>query len=162
MLYRDLVQFEPIESIIRLRETNERDKARELVQTYVISERMADRLINLVIPQLDFDRPRDNKGVLVVGNYGTGKSHLMSVLAAIAEFPELAGEMTNADVAAAAQTIAGKSKALRVEVGAVERSLRDILLDELGHAVSFSVCQPGQQQQGHHHRSGGGFSGQVS
>jgi DNA replication protein DnaC len=27
----------------------------------------------------------DNKGLLVVGNYGTGKSHLMSVISALAE-----------------------------------------------------------------------------
>lgn len=67
MRYRDLVQFEPIESIIRLRETDERERARELVTTYVISERMADRLANLVIPQLDIDRPRDSRGVLIVG-----------------------------------------------------------------------------------------------
>ena len=30
------------------------------------------------------DEVVDNKGVLIVGNYGTGKSHLMSVLSAIA------------------------------------------------------------------------------
>jgi hypothetical protein len=34
--------------------------------------------------------PADNKGLLVVGNYGTGKSHLMAVISAIAEHAELA------------------------------------------------------------------------
>jgi DNA replication protein DnaC len=33
-----------------------------------------------MIDQLQMDEVIDNKGVLVVGNYGTGKSHLMSVI----------------------------------------------------------------------------------
>jgi len=135
MLYRDLVQYDPIESIIRLRETEQRDTARDLVRTYVISDRMADRLADLVIPQLDLDRPRDNRGVLIVGNYGTGKSHLMSVLAGVAEFPELAADITHHKVAEASGAIAGRFKVLRVELGAVQRSLRDILFDEVEQAL---------------------------
>jgi hypothetical protein len=86
MRYRDLVQFEPIETVIQLREADHATAARKLVQTYVISNRMVDQLINIVIPQIQFLTPRDNKGVLVVGNYGTGKSHLMSVVSALAEY----------------------------------------------------------------------------
>ncbi len=95
MRYRDLIQYEPIESVIQIREADQEARARELVETYVISQRMADRLVDLVLPQLDLSRPRDNKGVLVVGNYGTGKTHLMSMLAAVAEFPELAAAITD-------------------------------------------------------------------
>ena len=79
MKYGDLIQFEPIESVVQLRDADEAAAARQLVQTYVISEEMAEKLVNLVVPQLQFERPMDNKGLLVVGNYGTGKSHLMSV-----------------------------------------------------------------------------------
>jgi len=85
MKYGDLIQFDPIETVVQLRDANEDASARQLVRTYVISDEMAERLINLVIPQLQFDKPTDNKGLLVVGNYGTGKSHLMSVISAIAE-----------------------------------------------------------------------------
>ena len=84
MKYRDLIQFDPIESVIQLRDADSSASARQLVSTYVISDEMADRLINLVIPQMQFDSPSDNKGLLVVGNYGTGKSHLMSVISALA------------------------------------------------------------------------------
>lgn len=90
MLYRDLVQFEPIETVIQLRTADEKDKARGLVKTYVISRRMADQLVNIVIPQLQFLSPEDNKGVLIVGNYGTGKSHLMALVSAVAEHQDLA------------------------------------------------------------------------
>jgi DNA replication protein DnaC len=51
---------------------------------------MADQLANVVVPQLQFMAPRDNKGVLIVGNYGTGKSHLMAVVSAVAEHPDFA------------------------------------------------------------------------
>src|SRR5260370_17827678 len=85
MKYGDLIQFEPIESVVQLRNADQLDAAKQLVSTYVISDEMAEKLTSLVIPDLQFDAPSDNKGLMVVGNYGTGKSHLMSVLSAIAE-----------------------------------------------------------------------------
>ena len=131
MKYGDLIQFEPIESVIQLRDANEATAARRLVETYVISEEMAEKLTGLVLPQLQFDQPTDNKGLLVVGNYGTGKSHLMSVISALAENPDLASSLNNADVAAAAGKIGGRFKVVRTEIGAVTMSLRDILVAEL-------------------------------
>ena len=105
MLYRDLVQFEPIESVIQLRDADDKREAAHLVQTYVVSDRMADILANVVFPQLQIDRPLDNKGVLIVGNYGTGKSHLMSMVSAVAEHADLLPLMRNATVRDAATSI---------------------------------------------------------
>lgn len=70
MKHRDLIQFEPIESAVQLRDKEA--AARRLVETYVISPEMAEKVTSLIIPQLQFDRPVDNKGLLIVGNYGTG------------------------------------------------------------------------------------------
>ena len=44
--HRDLVQLEPIETVIQLRDADREDAARELVRTYVISDRMADQIAN--------------------------------------------------------------------------------------------------------------------
>src|SRR5215203_5856448 len=99
---------------------------------------MAERLSNVVFPQLQFEHPVDNKGLLVVGNYGTGKSHLMAVVSAIAERADLAGILTNPgvqDVQGAAQDIAGKFNVARVEIGAITRGLREIILDELEESL---------------------------
>ena len=85
MHYGDLIQFEQIESVIQLLDANRPEEAKKLVSTYVISDDMAERIANQMIPQLSFDESVDHKGVLVVGNYGTGKSHLMSVLSLVAE-----------------------------------------------------------------------------
>lgn len=135
MRYRDLVQFEPISTVIQLREARAESEARRLVATYVISDRMADQIAGVVIPQLQLDVPRDNKGVLIVGNYGTGKSHLMSTLSAVAEFPDLVPAITNEKVRVAAGSIAGRFKVLRVEIGAVRSSLRDIIVREMEEAL---------------------------
>jgi len=136
MKYGDLIQFEPIESVVQLRDANETSAAKKLVETYVISEEMAERLTGLVFPQLQFDQPTDNKGLLVVGNYGTGKSHLMSVISAIAEDPSLASCISNSMVADAAGQINGKFKVVRTEIGATTMSLRDILVAELEEHLS--------------------------
>ncbi|MBW1792990.1 MAG: ATP-binding protein [Deltaproteobacteria bacterium] len=140
MKYSDLIEFDPIESVVQLRDADEAPAARQLVETYVISEEMAEKLTGLVIPQLQFDQPTDNKGLLVVGNYGTGKSHLMSVISGLAESPELASNLNNADVADAAGKIGGRFKVVRTEIGATTMSLRDILVAELEeHLASMGI-----------------------
>jgi hypothetical protein len=118
MKYGDLIQFEPIESVVQLRDADEATAAQQLVRTYVISEEMAERLVHLVIPQLQFDQPMDNKALLVVGNYGTGKSHLMSVISALAENGALADYLNDSSVASAATKISGRFKVVRTEIGA--------------------------------------------
>jgi len=140
MKYGDLIQFEPIESVVQLRDADKVAAARQLVQTYVISEEMADKLINLVVPQLQFDRPMDAKGLLVVGNYGTGKSHLMSVISALAENADLAKHLNDKSVASAVDKIGGRFKVVRTEIGATTMSLRDILVAELEeHLAAMGV-----------------------
>jgi len=131
MKYSDLIKFQPIESVIELRQANRAAKAKELVSSYVVSDDMAGRLCDLVFPQLQFDRPNDNRGLLIVGNYGTGKSHLMSVISSLAETPELAELLANAKVREAAAAISGKFKVVRLEIGATEMSLREIITGHL-------------------------------
>jgi hypothetical protein len=131
MKYGDLIQFDPIESVVQLRDADKLSAAHTLVNTYVISEEMAERLTQLVIPQMQFDHPVDNKGLLVVGNYGTGKSHLMSVVSSLAEDASLLEGLKSEGVRDAASQIAGRFKVIRTEIGATTMSLRDILVAEL-------------------------------
>ncbi len=131
MLYRELVQFEPLDTIIQLREAAEIGEARRLVKTYAFSDRMVEQLAGLVFPQLQMARGVDNKGIFIVGNYGTGKSHLMSVVAALAEHADLLPEVQNARVREEAASFAGSYKVLRMELGAVTRRLYYIVTDQL-------------------------------
>ena len=102
-----------------------------MVETFVISERMGELLGELVFPQLQFTKPADNKGILVVGNYGTGKSHLMAVISAVAEHADLASRLTNPKVAQRATDIAGRFRIVRAEIGSTTMSLRDIVCSVL-------------------------------
>ncbi|MFZ0258212.1 MAG: DUF6079 family protein, partial [Gammaproteobacteria bacterium] len=130
MRYGDLIQFEPIESVIQLLDANRPNEAKKLVATYVISDDMADRIGKQMIAQISFDESVDHKGVLVVGNYGTGKSHLMSVLSLIAEDAAYVPILRHPKVAEAASFIAGKFKVHRIEISS-QMSLRDIITQEL-------------------------------
>ena len=98
MRYRDVVTYQPIGSVVQLREAAGAEKARELVSSYVISDRMAEQMVEIIFPQLQFEKPVDNRGLLILGNYGTGKSHLMSLLSAVAERPELLDAVTHSRV----------------------------------------------------------------
>ena len=136
MTYCDLIQFEPIETVVQLRDADHESAAHRLVATYVVSTEMAEKLAAVLIPQLHFDEPADNKGFLVVGNYGTGKSHLMSVISAVAERGELLDALTNEDLAAAAGRIAGRFKVARTELGATTMDFREFVCSQLEEALA--------------------------
>ena len=95
---------------------------------------MAAQLADIIFTQLQFVKPLDNKGVLIVGNYGTGKSHLMSVISAVAEHADLVEDLKHDGVMKESSKVAGKFKVIRVEIGAVTASLRDILVREIESA----------------------------
>lgn len=146
MKYEELIRFDPIEAVVQLRDADQTAAAHRLVSSYVISDEMAEKLSALVFPQLQFEMPADNKGLLVVGNYGTGKSHLMSVISAIAEHADLVSELSNPKVAEHASSVAGRFKVVRTEIGATTMSLRDIVVSELEEhldALGVSVVFPG-------------------
>jgi energy-coupling factor transporter ATP-binding protein EcfA2 len=88
---------------------------------------MADSLKQNVIEQLQMDEVINNKGILIVGNYGTGKSHLMSVISSIAKDADNLQYLQNKTFAKDVECIAGKFEVLRIEIGGVTMSLYDIL-----------------------------------
>ena len=129
MKYFELISFNPIEDVIQLVTAGDTNKAREYVKTYVMSDMMADALQAPMIEQLQMDEVVDNKGVLVVGNYGTGKSHLMSVISAIATDADNLQYLQNKKFARQMEPIAGKFEVLRIEIGGVVMPLDDVIMD---------------------------------
>ena len=63
MKYGDLIQFEPIESVVQLRDADQQDAARQLVSTYVISEEMAEKIVPRDSAAAVRRSPSDNKGL---------------------------------------------------------------------------------------------------
>ena len=169
MKYAELIQFDPIESVVQLTDANAEPDARRLVETFVFSDRMAEQLTDLVFPQLQFAKPADNRGMLVVGNYGTGKSHLMAVISAVAEHAELAECITNPALADKAAMVAGRFKVIRAEIGSTTMSLRDILcgvleegLEGLGVSYQFPSTDERHENKGRIPGNDGGLPEGVS
>ena len=136
MKYRDLISFEPIDSVKVLREAEDLDSARRDVETLVVSPRLAEQLTGVILPNLDLDTAPDAKGMLVVANYGTGKTHLMSVVSSILEHAELVELVRSEAVQEAAGPVAGRYKVIRAEIGATEMGLRDIITTELSEGLA--------------------------
>ena len=134
MKYSELIQFEAIEPLdlrVRLRQAEGADEAKRLVATYLISEEMAQQFSRLVFPHLRYDHAFENQGLLIIGDHGAGKSHLMSMLSAVAEHPELAASLTDPSVAAAAAPIAGNFKVLRLELGKARAGFRNTVCAQI-------------------------------
>ena len=136
MKYGELIQFEPLETIVQLKDANAEDGARKLVSSYVISDKMAGKINDLLIRQLQFEQFADNKALWVIGNYGSGKSHLLSVVSAVAQYPGLADEIHNESVREAARQIEGKFKVIRFEIDVTKMELRDIIINNLQDGLS--------------------------
>jgi hypothetical protein len=69
--------------------------------------------------------------LLVVGNYGTGKSYLMALISSIAEDAPLMHSIGHEKMRESATAIAGRFKVIRIEIGSTTRTLRDIIITEL-------------------------------
>lgn len=136
MKYGELVKFDPINTIIELRDADDSAKAVRLIETYVMSDDMAKMISDRILSQLSLDEVIDNKGVFIVGNYGTGKSHLMSVISAIAQNEDKVKYLRNKRFADYVKPIAGRFEVLRIEIGGVKTSLRDIITKEFEKDLS--------------------------
>lgn len=131
MKYSELISFKPIESTIQLLETADKKVAQDMVQTYVMSDTMAENIKATVIDQLQMEEVVDNKAVMIVGNYGTGKSHLMSVIAAIATDAENLEYAQNKRFAKDMEIVVGKFEVLRLKVDGLTMPLREVILAEI-------------------------------
>ena len=131
MKYSDLISFDPIDTVIQIRDADHPGMAEKLVKTYVMSDHMASAINDRILSQLSLEEVVDNKGVFLVGNYGTGKSHLMSVISAVAQNGGNIKHLKNEKFAEYIKPIAGRFEVLRIEIGAVRTSLRDIITMEL-------------------------------
>ena len=120
MKYKDLLNFEPITEVVKFSRTNESDYQQSLVKTFVFSETFKNHLIPLMIRNLDFSQSGESFGLQVVGNYGTGKSHLMSLVSLIAENEKLIDLLNDEKPKKDLRAIAGKFKVLRFELGNTE------------------------------------------
>lgn len=130
MKYKDLINFEPITEVVKFQHTNKTEYQNTLVKTFVYSETIKNHLIPLMIRNLDFNYTGESFGLQVVGNYGTGKSHLMALISLVSENAELLSLIKEEKPKKDLSAIAGKFKVLRFELGNTE-SLWEIISDQI-------------------------------
>lgn len=130
MQYKQLIQFEPITTIIELVKAGDLSFAETVVRTFVFSKKMQEDIREVIIKNLNTDPSYETKGIQVVGSYGTGKSHLMSLVSVIAENADLLKQIQNEELKKDFQAIAGKYKVLRFEIG-TDKPLKDIVFAQV-------------------------------
>lgn len=117
MKYNELIQFDPIDEIIKFGQLDNVDYREKLVKTFVCSKTFEDFIIPQICAKLDLNSTIETKGIQIVGNYGTGKSHLMSLFSIIAEDASYLDYVQSQKAQEWLKTIAGKYKVYRFELG---------------------------------------------
>lgn len=145
MKYRDLIQFESVDEIIKFDKLNDGDYRDRLVKTFVCSNAFENFIIPRICQELDLDSVKETKGLQVVGNYGTGKSHLMSLFSIIAEDAHYLDFLNNQRAKECFQKIAGRYKVLRFEISG-KNSLWEILTYQVDRCfeewgVNYSIFE---------------------
>lgn len=146
MKYKELIQFEPINEVVKFDRLGEDDYRKSLVRNFVFSKAYEETIIPRICENLDYSqtyRPFqtnlfggfDTFGIQIVGNYGTGKSHLMSIFSLIAEDASYLDLVSNAKAKEALGAIAGKYKVIRFELGN-DQELWDIVCYRLDKGLA--------------------------
>ncbi len=135
MKYKDLIQFDPIDEIIKFGQLDNEDYRAKLVKTFVCSEPYETYVIPNICATLDLNTTKETKGIQIVGNYGTGKSHLMSLFSIIAEDDKYLDLLQSQKAKDWLKTIAGKYKVHRFELGN-NQELWDIVCYQIDKALA--------------------------
>lgn len=130
MKYRELIQFEPISEVIKFARLSEEKYRESLVRNFVFSNAYANVIIPDICRNLDYTSSQETYGMQIVGNYGTGKSHLMSLFSLVAENADYLPLVNDDKARQVLANIAGKYKIIRFELG------ND---DELWKIVCFQI-----------------------
>jgi hypothetical protein len=119
---RDLIEFEEVEEVIKLHAERE-----DIVRSYVISESLQRNLLYM----LELLSGATHKSFNIIGNYGTGKSHFLSFVAAILEHPDKRREIVDGPVRQAATKLDRKYLVVKFELGATQVPLRHVFFDQV-------------------------------
>lgn len=134
MKYKELIQFDPIDEIIKFDKLENDDYRAKLVKNFVCSTAFEERIIPQICSKLDLGAGTETKGIQIVGNYGTGKSHLMSLFSIIAENADYLDMVQSAKAKDWLKTIAGKYLVYRFELGNTQE-LWDIITYRIDEAL---------------------------
>jgi len=80
----ELVHIPPVRTVIRLADLGDSKLRRHIIETFILTNEVSFALTNI----LDKVASPEGRGFFVIGNYGSGKSHLLNVLSLTLSDPE--------------------------------------------------------------------------
>lgn len=117
MKYQDLIQFEPINEVVKFDRLSDLEYRKSLVRNFVFSDAYERSIIPAICRNLDYNTSAETFGLQIVGSYGTGKSHLMSLFSLVAEDKAYLDLVSSDKAKDELEKIAGKYKTIRFELG---------------------------------------------
>ncbi len=139
MKYEGLFTLNPIETVIKINKADERTEAQRLISSFVVTPSLAKTFDDIVLPQLSLLLDIEGKGIFIVGNYGTGKSHVMIFISVFAEDSSYLDKVMDPEIRGKFSAIAGKYVVRRTEIVS-QMSVYGIItteLSKLGKACGF-------------------------
>ncbi len=116
-----LFDFQQIKDVVDIdADLDARDKRAEVVASYVISDSLEDQIVEFFN---NLENPK-HKANTVIGNYGSGKSHLIGFLISLVEDPGLAGPLYNDRISQAVEKLSRKFFSVQFELQAGQVSLK--------------------------------------
>ena len=117
MKVKELIKFEEIQDVIEIGAIKDE---KDLVEKYVISPNLEEEILDL-LGVLDSQR---HKSANIIGNYGTGKSHLLGFLSLVLSNPKLIQHIQNKKVKEKLENLKREFYIIKYELDAVQnRSL---------------------------------------
>ena len=124
MKIKEFFNFEDIQKVIVI---DDAENEMEMVENFVISENLKEYLKDF-LEYLKDNKPERNTSVNVIGNYGTGKSHLLYFLSIILSNPEMIQYIQDDDVRESFSSIKREFYVVKYELPGSNVKLEDIFV----------------------------------
>ena len=122
MKIKELFNFEDIQQVIAIGNI---ENEQEMVEKFVISPNLKEDLLEF-LEYLKGNKPEKNTSVDVIGNYGTGKSHLLTFLSLILTNPEMVQYIQDDELKEEFASIDKEFLVVKYELPGQDKSLEDI------------------------------------
>lgn len=122
MQIKELFNFEDIQQVIAIGNI---ENEQEMVEKFVISPNLKEDLLEF-LEYLKGNKPEKNISVDVIGNYGTGKSHLLTFLSLILSNPEMVQYIQDDELKEEFASIDKEFLVVKYELPGQDISLEDI------------------------------------
>ena len=124
MQIKKLFNFEDIQQVVAIGNI---ENEQEMVEKFVISPNLKEDLFEF-LEYLKGNKPEKNTSVDVIGNYGTGKSHLLTFLSLILSNPEMVQYIQDEDLKKEFAAIDKEFLVVKYELPGQDKSLEDIFI----------------------------------